>query len=186
MTDRMTKERLTDEELVALIAKWEWSCPIPTEKEVGLACLRELQERRAAEPSGYSATEILASVLACVSKYSNVNCDPEFQRLAKAAALEEAPEPSAENGPVLDIRRYAQHLKDCAALASDGPFAPYPCSCGLDDLLDPVAAERSRAAHREAVALHQSPRGGRLDETNQFGELWSRDPERWFKRDTNR
>lgn len=32
--------------------------------------------------------------------------------------------------------RYGQHLEACPALAMDGPNAPYPCRCGLDDLLN--------------------------------------------------
>lgn len=55
------------------------------------------------------------------------------------------------------FRKYAQHLADCSALAGDGPFAPYPCSCGLDDLIDPQAAIEARRAHREAVALWRNP-----------------------------
>jgi hypothetical protein len=32
------------------------------------------------------------------------------------------------------LRRYAQHLPDCARLATDGPRAPYPCNCGLSEI----------------------------------------------------
>lgn len=55
------------------------------------------------------------------------------------------------------FRKYAQHLADCAAHAGDGPFAPYPCNCGLDDLIDSRAAEESRRTHREAVVFWKDP-----------------------------
>ena len=37
------------------------------------------------------------------------------------------------------LREYGQHKPLCAALATDGPFAPYPCNCGFDELLRSVS-----------------------------------------------
>lgn len=55
------------------------------------------------------------------------------------------------------LRRYAQHLPACPAIAAtDGPFAPYPCRCGLH----PQSAEDEarRSAEIEAAGKAGYPR----------------------------